>query len=87
MYLTLEFSYSVSGGPHDVLLDIVEYYEDGFEFDRTSDVLTAEAQYIGGTSWLSVGSAPTQEWATGRYVVYVYAGERKVAEAAYEVTP
>ena len=87
VYLTLKYSYSVSGGPHDVLLDIVEYYEDGFEFDRTSDVLTAEAQYIGGTSWYLVGPPLSQAWAPGRYWVYVYAGERKVAEVAYEVTP
>ena len=87
VYLTLKYSYSVSGQSREVPLEIVEHYEDGFEFDRTSDVLTAEAQYIGATSWLSVGSAPTQEWATGRYWVYVYAGERKVAEVAYEVTP
>ena len=77
----------MSDGPHEVHLDIEEYYEDGFVFRRRSEKLTAEAQYIGGTHRYSVGSAPTQEWATGRYVVYVYAGERKVAEAEYEVTP
>ncbi len=87
VYLILKYSYSVSGQPREVPLEIVEHYEDGFEFDRRSDTLTARAQYIGGTSWYPVGSAPTQEWATGHYVVYVYAGERKVAEAEYEVTP
>ncbi len=87
VYLTLESSYSVSGGTHEVPLEIVEYYEDGFEFDRRSAKLTAEAQYIGGTDWFSVGSPPSRKWALGRYMVYVYAEERKVAEVEYEVTP
>ena len=87
VYLTLKYSYSVSGDPHEVVLEIVEYYEDGFVFDRRRSKLTAEAQYIGGTSWFSVGQSPPGKWATGRYVVQVYAGERKVAEVEYEVTP
>ena len=87
VYLTLKYSYNVSGGPHEVLLEIVEYYEDGFEFSRGTRTLTAEAGYIGGTSWFSVGQSPSREWAPGHYVVYVYAGERKVAEVEYEVTP
>ena len=86
VYLTLKYSYSVSGDPHEVALEIVEYYEDGFVFDRRRFKLTAEDKYSGGTSWFSVGSLPG-EWAPGRYVVYVYAGKRKVAEVEYEVTP
>ena len=86
VYLTLKYSYNVSGGPHEVPLEIVEYYEDGFEFRRRSDKLTAEDRYIGGTSWWSVGLPPSRKWYPGRYWVYVYAGERKVAEVQYEVT-
>ena len=86
VYLTLKYSYSVSGGPHEVALEIVEYYEDGFVFQRRRSTLTAEDKYSGGTILFSVGSPPG-EWAPGRYVVYVYAAERKVAELEYEVTP
>ena len=86
VYLTLKYSYSVSGDPHEVALEIVEYYEDGFVFQRRRSTLTAEDKYSGGTILFSVGSPPG-EWAPGRYVVYVYAGERKVAEVEYEVTP
>ena len=68
-------------------MEIVEYYEDGLEFSRGSRTLSAEARYIGGTSWFSVGQSPSRKWAPGHYVVYVYAGERKVAEAEYSVTP
>ena len=87
MYLTLKYSYQVSGASREALLEVVEYYEDGFEFSRESRVLTAEARYIGGTSWFAVGQPPSQRWSPGRYVVYVYEGERKVAEVEYEVTP
>ena len=87
VYLTLKYSYKVSGATREVPMEIVEYYEDGFEFSRRSHTLTAEARYNGGTSWFSVGQSPSGKWAPGRYVVYVYAGERKVAEVEYEVTP
>ena len=87
VYLTLKYSYNVSGGSHEVPLEIVQYYEDGFEFSRRSGELTAEARYAGGTSWFAVGSPPSEKWAPGRYWVYVYAGDRKIAEVQYEVTP
>ena len=87
VYLTLKYSYDVSGDPREVEIDIVEYYEDGFTFRSRSTSLTAEAKYIGGTSWFSVGVYPPGKWAAGRYFVYVYAGDRKIAEVEYEVTP
>ncbi len=87
VYLTLKYSYKVSGATREVPMEIVEYYEDGFLLQRRSYTLTGEDQYIGGTSWFSVGQSPSGKWATGRYVVQVYAGERKVAEVEYEVTP
>ena len=68
-------------------LEIVAYYEDGFEFDRRDVVLTAEEPYIGGTDWFSVGVCPSRERPPGRYYVYVYADGTKVAEVEYEVTP
>ena len=87
VYLTLEYSYDVSSGTRELPLEIVEFYEDGFEFSRNGGDLTAETTYIGGTSWFAVGQSPPRKWATGRYWVYVYAGDRKIAEVSYEVTP
>ena len=77
VHLTLKYSYSVSGGSHEVALDVVEYYEDGFEFNRRSVELIAEAQYVGGTSWFPVGAPPSRKWAPGRYWVYILAGEQR----------
>ena len=87
VYLTLKYSYKVSGATREVPLEIVEYYEDGFEFRRRSRTLTAEASHIGGTSWFAMGQSPSRKWAPGHYIVYVYVADRKVAEAQYEVTP
>ena len=84
--LNVEYSYSVKGGPHEVSLDLVEFYEDGFEFRRGSlQKIRATDQYIGGTRLAWVGQP--ERWAPGRYWLYVYAGDRKVAEVQYEVTP
>ena len=82
--LNLEYSYSVTGGSHGVPLEIVEFYEDGFEFHRRAHKITAEDQYIGGTSWFWIGFKP---WAPGRCWVYIYEDDRKLAEVQYEVTP
>ena len=84
VWLNLDYSYNITGGPHKLVLDLVEFYEDGFEFRRGSVEITAESQYIGGESSVSVG---TDKWASGRYWVYLYDGDRKVADVQYEVTP
>ena len=46
-YLTVQFSYSLSGGSREMPFEIVEFYEDGFAFRRTEAELVAESQYIG----------------------------------------
>ena len=87
VFLTLEYSYDVSGGPHVVQLEIAKYYEDGFVFNRGTIELTAEEGYIDGSFWLTVGPSPPDRKAPGRYWIYVYSDEQKVAEVQYEVTP
>ena len=87
VYFTLKYSYNVSGGPQEVELEIVEYYEDGFVFGRRSRPLTARAEYIGGKSWYSIGPPPSSKWATGQYWVYAFVNGRKIAEVQFEVTP
>ncbi len=74
----------MTNSSHKLCLDVVEFYEDGFEFSRDSVEITAESQYIGAGSSVTVGS---DNWAPGRYWVYLYDGDRKVAHLQYEVTP
>ncbi len=84
VWLNLDYSYRVAGSSHKLILDLVEFYEDGFEFRRDSVELTPESQYIGGGFSISVGP---ERWAPGNYWVYILDGDRKVAEVQYEVTP
>ena len=86
VWLNLDYSYQLASGSRDVNLTIVELYEDGFETRRRDNTISADAGFIGGQAWYSIGPAATQRWATGRYWVYVYEGDRKVAEVAFEVT-
>ena len=87
VYLTLEYSYSFSGDPRQVELEVVEYFEDGFTNGRRHVGLSAQSQFVGGQQWLSVGPTAPRKWAPGRYWVYAYESGRKVAEAGFEVTP
>ena len=84
VWLNLDYSYNVTGGPHNVLLSFTEFYEDGFQFRRGTVEVTAEDQYTDGTSYIPVHP---EQWVPGRYWVYIYDGDRKVAEVQYEVTP
>ena len=86
-WLTLEYSHDYAGPPQELAFEVVEYYEDGFPYRRSSLTIRAERQYSGGVQWLSVGPGPQQEWAQGRHWIYVYHEGRKVAEVAFEVTP
>ena len=80
VWLNLDYSYNVTGGPHKLLLDVVEFYEDGFEFSRRSVEIAAESQYIGGWYYVSVGP---DNWAPGRYQG-ISIMVRRVIELAYE---
>ena len=85
VWLFIDYDYAVSA-PYEVDLELVDYFEDGFVFDRRSVSFTARDGYRGGRWWLRVGVSPLKRWATGRYWVYVYHEGRKVAEVEYEVT-
>jgi len=87
IYLTLEYSYALSGSPQELELEVVEYYQDGFTYRRRSQTITVKPEHIGGTQWVSVGPTPPRRWAPGQYWVSVHAGGRKVAEVGFEVTP
>lgn len=86
-WLTLEYSHDYAGPPRELTFQVVEYFEDGFPYRRSTLTIQAERRYSGGVQWLSVGPGPEQEWAQGRHWVYVYHEGRKVAEVAFEVTP
>ena len=88
VWLFLDFSYSV-GSDTEVPLELVHYYEDGFEFRRRTVTFTADARHNSSlrSKWLLVGQSPSKLWAPGEYRLHVYNEGRKLVELEYEVTP
>ena len=88
LWLLIRWNYSV-GSDTEVPLELVHYYQDGFEFGRSSTSFVADTAHNGGLWkwWLPVGSDPSARWAAGKYRVYVYNEGRKLVELEYEVTP
>ncbi len=88
LHLILDFSFARSGDPKRIPLVVVESYEDGFVYERSSRTFTLQPDVTSAWWRLPVGpSSPEQDWPVGRHWVQVYHGEQKVAEVSYEVTP
>ena len=87
LILRLRLTFPRTTAPKVQPLEYVEYYEDGFTFRQRVRTLSFDPDWIRARSGTSVGLSPSVKWATGRYWVYVYDGDRKVAEVTYEVTP
>ena len=84
VWLNLDYSYDVPTGQRKVQLDLLSFYEDGFAFQDRSVEMVAESQYEGVAQSFWIGPAQV---VPGRYWVYLYDGDRKVAEVQYEVAP
>lgn len=66
----------------------LEYYEDGFEFDRTVLSATFEAGDTQSIAILSgIGFTPSFSWPPGLYWVYAYYRGEKIAELYFDVAP
>ena len=72
----------------DLTFGILEYYEDGFVFDRT---VTEHNFKAGSTAALvplaGIGFIPDFSWPTGLYWVYTYHAGQKIAELYFDVAP
>ena len=86
VYLTLKYSYSISGDPKQLQFEVVEYFEDGFTNSRRRVPVQFESRFAGGTQWLSVGPNPPLRWGAGRYWIYIYESGRKIAEVELDAT-
>ena len=72
----------------EVEFELVEYFQDGWVFDRTTTARTYPAGYEGGlTSVGGIGFIPNFRWPTGLYWFHVYHDGQKIAEMNLEVTP
>ena len=88
-YLRLSVSYDRELlADHELEFESVEYYEDGFVFDRSTYTVPFSAGYMGARrGFCCMGFIPDYRWPTGLYWTYVYHEGRKIAEFHYEVTP
>ena len=87
LFVYLRSTFPSTAAPKAQPLKYVQYYKDGFAFGQRVRTHTFNPAWTGAWSGTSIGSPPGVKWAPGRYWVYVYDGDRKVAEVAYEVTP
>ena len=85
VWLFLDYSHNVSR-TQEVPLELVTYYEDGFAFKRSVEIIEADPRWAGGSWWLYVGASSEDQWAEGKYWVHVYNEGRKLVELEYEVT-
>ena len=86
-WLLIRWTYTV-GSDTEVPLELVHYYEDGFEFGRRSVSFTAKARHNDSLWWwwLPIGQSPDARWAPGEYRLHVYNEGRKLVELEYTVT-
>ena len=87
LWLLLRWTYTV-GSDTEVPLEIVHYYEDGFEVRRRGVSFTADARHNDSlwSWWLPVGLSTAVRWAPGQYRLHVYNEGRKLVELEYAVT-
>ena len=86
VYLYLQFDFPPSEEAKVLPLKYVQYFEDGLVYNSRIVTHEFKPEWSSGWSKVSVGYKPSRQWTTGRYGVYVYDGERKVAEVEFEVT-
>ena len=89
VWLRVDYSHPTDGGPREIQLEIVDFFEDGFMFRRREIALRTTPGYEGSSHHIEVGYTEIRRSTgtePGRYWVYVYHEGRKVAEVEYEVT-
>ncbi len=86
-YIYLGFTLPITTSTKSMNLDVVEYFEDGFRYNSRQIPMEFKPEWRNGWWRISVGPRIGDPWLPGRYSVYLYDGERKVAQVEYEVVP
>ena len=86
-YLYLRFGMSRSQADKVIPLTYVQYYEDGVPFRSRVVTHTFKGSHTSRWWRVSVGYNQPRQWATGKFGMMVYDGDRKVAQVDYEVVP
>ena len=77
----------VTADPKILRLEVVEHYEDGFLYGDYVARLEFEPRWTRARARVRIGPGKDDPWLPGRYWVFLYDGERTVAEVTYEVKP
>ena len=83
--LSLRYVYDYDARGNEFEVEVVQMYEDGFEYARGALNLSAPGGTTGWNERMVVGASPSVRWAPGRHWIYVYDAGRKVAEVSYRV--
>ena len=89
VWLSIDYSRAAGWEQHELELEVVDSFEDGFMFRRREMTLRTTPGRESSSHHISVGYTEFQRSTgtePGRYWVYVYHEGRKVAEVEYEVT-
>ena len=87
VFVFLGFTFPVTVDPKILRLEAIEHYEDGFLYGDYVAHFEFGPEWTGARARVSVGPGKDDPWLPGRYWVFLYDGDRKVAEVTYEVTP
>ena len=84
--LMLGFTFPAPIDPREITLSIVGHFEDGFAFYRRTLRFTISPGSTWHAEWIPLDPPPPSfGLAPGRYWVFVYHGDRKVAETGFSV--
>ena len=81
LYMRLDYSYRHSSDLKNLPIEVVLYFEDGFEAHHRETILPVPAEDTRRTTYVRMDEAR----ASGRYWVHLYFGQQKIAEETFEV--
>ena len=87
VYFYRRFAFPLTSTRITIPLRTVEYYEDGIAFESRVFDYYFRPDRSSGWWRTSLGPGSSDQWVTGRYWVFNYDGDRKVAQVEYEVVP
>ena len=87
VYLYWRAAFPSTAQTAEIPLTTVEYYMDGFAHKRNEHTLWAREGTTERWDRNAIGSSDPDRWAIGTHGVYIYQGDRKVAQVEFEVVP
>ena len=87
VFVYRKFSFPYTSKRIAIPLDTAQYYMDGFIYSRKISEFYFKPGKSDGWWRTRIGPSDAEQWRPGSYGVYMYDGDRKVAQVEYEVTP